>query len=79
MPSRRQQAVGAAMDAAALLADGREAARNLELLIRAVSRRRLWHELAWEPDSAEAEALRDVARVRRALDVAGARVGEYGE
>lgn len=79
MPSRRQQAVGAAMDDAALLAAGRDAARNLELLIRAVSRRHLWHELAWEPERAEADALRDVARVRRALEVAGARVGSYEE
>lgn len=76
MPSRRQQQVGAAMDDAALLAAGREAARNLELLIRAIDRRHLWHEIAWEPEQAAAEAARDVARARRALEVVGRMAGE---
>ena len=67
MASKRQQAVGAAMDDAAILAAGRDAANELALLVRAISRRHLWHEIAWEPEAAQAEAHRAVARVRRAL------------
>lgn len=71
MASKRQQAVGAALDDAAVLAAGREAVNELALLVRAISRRHLWHEIAWDGAQAEAEALRDVARVRRALELAG--------
>ena len=82
MPSRRQAAVGAALDEAAIAADGRDALVQLELLVRAISRRRLWAEIAWEPERAEAEALRDVARVRRAIEAAekrDRRAGPLGE
>lgn len=50
--------------------------------MRAISRRRLWAEIAWEPERAEAEALRDVARVRRAIEAAekrDRRAGPLGE
>lgn len=69
MPSSRQQMVSAALDAAAVLADGREAVESLGRLVRAIDRRNLWHEIAWEPEQAAADALRDVARVRRALEL----------
>lgn len=71
MASKRQQAVGAAMDDAAILAAGRDAANELALLVRAISRRHLWHEIAWDGGQAEADAMRDVARVRRALELVG--------
>lgn len=73
--SGQERAIAAAMDADAILSDGREAVRSLELLVRTITRAHLWHELAWEPEQAEADALRDVARVRRALEVGAARVG----
>ncbi len=76
MASKRQQVVGAALDDAALVADGRAAADSLALLVRAIDRRNLWVEIAWEPERAASEAGRDVARVRRALDVAGRLVAE---
>jgi hypothetical protein len=71
MASKRQQAVSAAMDDAAILAAGRDAANELALLVRAISRRHLWHEIAWDGSQAEADAMRDVARVRRALELVG--------
>lgn len=71
------------LDDAAILADGRAALLQLELLVRAISRRHLWHELAWDGEQAEAAALRDVARARRVLEVVGrvaaARVGSGEE
>lgn len=74
MPSSgtgRERAVAAAMDGRAVLIDGRDALKELTLLVSAIDRRNLWCELAWEPETAQAEAHRAVARVRRALDAAG--------
>lgn len=69
-------AVSAHDDDAALLADGADALRSLAHLVAAIDRRNLWCELAWEPDSASAEAHRDVARVRRSLDVGRRAIAE---
>ena len=78
MASKPQQAraVAALTDDAAVLADGRDAANQLLLLIRAIDRRNLWHEIAWEPEQAAAGAARDVARVRRALDMTARMIGD---
>jgi len=78
MASKPQQAraVAALTDDAAVLADGRDAANQLLLLIRAIDRRNLWHEIAWEPERAASEAARDVARVRRALDMTARMIGD---
>lgn len=76
MPSRGQAAVSARDDRAAVLLEGREAVERLGLLLRAIDRRNLWVEIAWEPEQAAAEAHRDVAWARRALEVLGARGGE---
>lgn len=76
MASRRAQAVGALDDDAALLADGADALRSLAHLVAAIDRRNLWVEIAWEPETAAAGARRDVARVRRALEVGRTAVGE---
>lgn len=72
-------AVGAALDDAALVTEGSAAAESLALLVRAIDRRNLWCEIAWEPEEAATDAARDVARVRRALEVAGRLVREVGE
>lgn len=76
MPSKRQQGVSAAMDDAAILAAGRTAVEDLARLVRAIDRRNLWHEIAWEPEQAAAGAARDVARVRRALDMTARMIGD---
>ena len=79
MPSKRQQAVAAALDDTAIVVDGGDGLKVLALLVRAIDHANLWHELAWEPEQAAADAHRAVARVRRALEVghaAAARVGE---
>lgn len=68
--------VAASDDNAAILADGADALRSLAHLVAAIDRRNLWCELAWEPDAASAEAHRDVARARRALEVGRSAVGE---
>ncbi len=70
MASKQQQAVGAALDERAILIDGGDALKELALLVRAIDRRNLWHEIAWEPEAAQAEAHRAVARIRRALEQA---------
>ncbi len=70
MASREQRAVGAALDGRAVILDGGDALRELALLVRAIDRRNLWHEIAWEPEAAQAEAHRAVARIRRALEQA---------
>ncbi len=69
MASKQQQAVGTALDGRAIVIDGGDALRELAFLVRAIDRRNLWHEIAWEPEAAQAEAHRAVARVRRALEV----------
>ena len=80
MPSKQQQGVSAAMDDAAILAAGRTAVEDLARLVRAIDRRNLWVEIAWEPVQAAADAQRAVARVRRGLErahaMAAARTGE---
>jgi hypothetical protein len=50
MASKRQQAVGAALDDTAVVIDGGDALKDLALLVRAIDRRNLWPELAWEPE-----------------------------
>ena len=47
--------------------------------MRAIDHANLWHELAWEPEQAAADARRAVARVRRALEVGHAAVTRGGE
>ena len=47
MASKRQQAVGAALDDTAVVIDGGDALKDLALLVRAIDRRNLWPELAW--------------------------------
>jgi len=44
------------------------ALKRLALLVSAIDRRHLWHEIAWEPEQAAADAHRDLAIVRRALE-----------
>ena len=73
------RAVAAAMDTAAVLLEGREAVEALGRLVRAIDRRNLWHEIAWEPEQAAADALRDVARARRALEVVWRMAWQVGE
>lgn len=79
MASRRQQGVGAVLDDAAVVSDGLDAAASLLLLVHAIDRRNLWVEVAWEPEQAAADAERDVARVRRALETARRLVREQRE
>ncbi len=79
MASKRQQEIGAALDDRALLVEGGDALRTLALLVRAIDRRNLWPVIAWEPEAAQADAHRAVARVRRALEQQAARAGEYSE
>lgn len=71
MSSHNARAAGAE-DQIAVILDGCAAAGRLALLVRAIDRRNLWPELAWEDEQAAAGALRDVALVRRALDAAQA-------
>ena len=78
MASKRQQAVGALLDDTAVVVDGGDALKDLALLVRAIDRRNLWPELAWEPEQAAADARRAVARVRRALEVGHAAVTRAG-
>ena len=66
----------AALAAAVTVAD---ALKDLALLVRAIDRRNLWPELAWEPEQAAADARRAVARVRRALEVGHAAVTRGAE
>ena len=47
--------------------------------LRAIDHANLWHELAWEPEQAAADARRAVARVRRALEVGHAAVTRGAE
>jgi hypothetical protein len=75
MASKQQQAISARDDNAAIIVDGRDALAQLAFLVRAIDRRNLWHEIAWDGEQAAAEAQRDLARVRRALEAA--RIGEY--
>ena len=63
------------MDDAAILSAGRAAVEDLARLVRAIDRRNLWVEIAWEPAQAAADAQRAVARARRALEVAARKVG----
>ena len=79
MASRRQQGVGAVLDDAAVVSDGLDAAASLLLLVHAIDRRNLWVEVAWEPEQAAADAERDVARVRRALEIGHAAVTRGAE
>lgn len=71
MASKQQQATAAALDSRAIVIDGGNALKELALLVRAIDRRNLWHEIAWEPEAAQVEAHRAVARVRRALEQKG--------
>ncbi len=75
MASKRQRAVAAELDERAILIDGADGLKVLALLVRAIDRRNLWPEIAWEPEAAQAEAHQAVARARRALEVGAARVG----
>ena len=79
MASRRQQGVGAVLDDAAVVSDGLDAAASLLLLVHAIDRRNLWVEVAWEPEQAAADAERDVARVRRTLEIGHAAVTRGAE
>lgn len=79
MASKRQQAVGAALDDTALMVDGGDGLKVLALLVRAVDHANLWHELAWEPEAAQTDAHRAVARVRRALEIGHAAVTRGAE
>ena len=79
MASKRQQQAAAELDERAILIDGGDGLKALALLVRAIDRRNLWPEIAWEPEAAQADAHRAVARVRRALEQQAARAGEYSE
>ena len=67
MASKRQQAVGAALDERAAALTLRDVLAHYALLERAITRANLWHELAWDGEQAVRDARRDVERGLAAL------------
>ena len=67
MASKRQQAVGAALDERAAALTLRDVLAHYALLERAITRANLWHELAWDGEQAARDARRDVERGLAAL------------
>ena len=67
MASKRQQAVGAALDERAAALTLRDVLAHYALLERAITRANLWHELAWDGEQAARDGRRDVGRGVAAL------------
>ena len=67
MASKRQQAVGAALDGRAAALTLRDVLAHYALLERAITRANLRHELAWDGEQAARDARRDVERGLAAL------------
>lgn len=68
----RDRLVAEIEEETALVIDGLHGIEQLAALVRAIDRQRLWHLLVF--DETDVAAMRDVARVRRALEAAHERL-----
>lgn len=70
MSNNSRREVSAADDRAAVVVDARDALNDIAALLATLDSRGVWRAIAWEPDTAAADARRAVRRVERALALA---------